>query len=119
MEFPDAVARHAVPPSEAKGGEQVSQTHTPIPTPVPSGAHGIAGFVSGFIALVFTLSVVWAPISPLFAVLALVFGLIGRSESRNQGAPHGGLARAGWIMGSIALFLFFQLQSMSQYGGVG
>ena len=84
----------------------MSQTHTPIPTPVPSGANGIIGFVSGLVAMALLLSIVGAAISMLFALLALLCGLIGRHESRKLGAPYGGLARAGWIMGSFVLVVW-------------
>jgi hypothetical protein len=73
----------------------------PLPYGTPGGGRrnglGVAALVLG-IASVFCLFALLVP-----AVLAIVFGLIGRGRAKRQEATNGGLALAGVITGSIGL----------------
>jgi hypothetical protein len=68
----------------------------------------VAALVCGIVGLVLFFSV-WGGI--ILGVLAVVFGAVGRSKAK-QGAPNGGLAIAGLVLGILALvssFLFLAL----------
>jgi hypothetical protein len=65
----------------------------------------VAALVLGIIGVL----VSWIPcvgtiLGILLAVLAIIFGFVGKSKA-NQGAPHGGLAIAGLAAGFLALIV--------------
>ena len=65
----------------------------------------VAALVTGILGVL----VGWIPcvgwvIGTLLAVLAIIFGFVGKSKA-SQGAPHGGLAIAGLATGFLALII--------------
>ncbi|MDQ1745931.1 MAG: hypothetical protein QOD07_194 [Frankiaceae bacterium] len=66
----------------------------------PENGLGTASMVLGIIALVLFLTIV---IGVVCGVLAIIFGLIGRSRVRQGRATNGGQATAGLVTGIIAI----------------
>jgi hypothetical protein len=84
--------------------EAPAQAAVPVPTAVPSKGLGIAALVVGIVSAVFGL----VPLLALFAlaggIVALVLGLVAARNQKRAGAPRG-MARAGWILGAVAVVL--------------
>ena len=66
---------------------------------------GTASLVLGIIGVLLGLMPFLFPISALLGVLALTFGLIGRHRVKLGTATNNRAPLAGWILGSIAIFL--------------
>ncbi|WP_245873350.1 DUF4190 domain-containing protein, partial [Streptomyces phaeoluteigriseus] len=72
------------------------------PQPGPSNGMGMAAMVLGIVAAVgFCL---W-PVAIITGVLALIFGLIGRSKANRGEASNPGQALAGVICGTVGILL--------------
>jgi hypothetical protein len=76
----------------------------PPPAVAPVGGNGIAiaALVLGIIAI--PLVCFWY-ISLPCAILAIIFGVVGRGAAK-KGAPRGGMATAGLVCGLIAILLW-------------
>jgi hypothetical protein len=95
---------YGAPPAGAYGQPPPPPLYgAPLPYGVPGAGRrnglGIASLVLG-IASVFCLFGLVVP-----AVLAIVFGLIGRGRAKRQEATNGGMALWGVITGSVGLLL--------------
>jgi len=64
----------------------------------PRNGFGIAALVLGLLALVLFWTIIGGII---FGILALIFGLIGRTRAKRGESTNGGLALAGVILGVI------------------
>jgi hypothetical protein len=89
-------------------GQQPPDTPQPPPpaTPQPRRGNGlaVAALVLGIVGAVFGL----IPLTPFFiagvcGVLAVVFGIVGMRKAK--GAPHKGMALAGFILGVLVIGL--------------
>ncbi|MBI0383930.1 hypothetical protein JBE27_48665, partial [Streptomyces albiflaviniger] len=69
-------------------------------TYVPNNGHGTAALVLGIIGLVLFASIV---LGIVLGVLAIIFGVLGRSRAAGGEATNGGSALAGVILGVIAV----------------
>ena len=78
------------------------------PPTAATGSNGaaVAGFVCGLIGAIFSIiPFFWLIFPGVLDVLGIVFGLRGRRNAA-AGAPQGGLATAGLVLGAIGLVLF-------------
>jgi hypothetical protein len=84
-------------------GYQQQQQQQPAYAPASAGTSGmaVAGLVLGIIAMLTFW--VWGAI--LFSPLAIVFGVLGRKETRGGAKSGDGMATAGLVLGIIALVL--------------
>jgi uncharacterized membrane protein len=44
-----------------------------------------------------------APFALICGILGVILGFIGKERSRSAGAPYGGAARAGFVLGIVAI----------------
>jgi hypothetical protein len=63
----------------------------------------VAGLVLGITCVIFSW---WGIFTLVQVVLAITFSAVGRGHAK-RGAPHGGLATAGLILGIIGAVLYF------------
>lgn len=86
----------------------------PATVTVPMPATPAAAFTNGFAVASLVLGVVGVVLTVTFRlglisdVLAVVFGALGMTKAR-EGAPNGGLAKAGLILGLVGLGLLLLL----------
>jgi hypothetical protein len=113
-------------PSAPYGTPPPYGTPAPYGSPVPYGAPGgrprnglgVASLVLGISSL---LCLFWLVVP---AVLAVIFGFVGRARAKRQEATNGGLALGGIITGSLALvgalafyaFIFANIDALRDYG---
>ncbi|MFC5721111.1 DUF4190 domain-containing protein [Streptomyces gamaensis] len=78
----------------------------PVPVP-PRNGMGTAGLVCGIVGLV--LSFMWPFwfFAFVLAVLAIVFGAVGRSRAKKGQATNRGVATSGLVLGIVAVVLLF------------
>jgi hypothetical protein len=103
--------------------EQVSSPEvSPAPPPaarVPQTSNGfaVASLVLGIVGVVLSLTL---RVGLICDVLAIVFGALGYRRAR-EGAPNGGLAKAGMILGIVGLgalvLLFIFVRAFGWNGG--
>lgn len=76
-----------------------------VETPRPSKGMAVASITLGIVGACIGM----IPLFGLFAfpmgILAVIFGLIGVRKAKRNGGGGKGLARAGWIMGLVAITL--------------
>ena len=77
----------------------------PAPAAVSNNGFAVASLVLGVVGVVMTVTFRIGLISD---VLAVVFGALGITRAR-EGAPNGGLAKAGMILGLVGLGLLLLL----------
>ena len=92
---------YAGPPPAAPGPPPYGQPPpygAPLPSPARRNGLGTAALVLGIVAI---LPCSWMVLIP--AVLAVVFGFVGRGRVRRQEATNRGAATTGIVLGSLAL----------------
>ena len=87
----------------------------PMPAAASTNGFAVASLVLGVVGVVLTLAFRLGLISD---VLAVVFGALGMSKAR-EGAPNGGLAKAGLILGLVGLGLLLLLLIVVHTTGFG
>jgi hypothetical protein len=102
--------------------EQVSPEVSPAPAPpvrtqTTSNGFAVASLVLGIVGIVLSLTL---RIGLICDVLAIVFGALGYRRAR-EGAPNGGLAKAGMILGivglSVLVLMFILVRAFGWNGG--
>lgn len=73
----------------------------------------IAGMVLGITSVIFSW---WGIFTLVQVVLAITFSAIGRGHAK-RGAPHGGLATAGLVLGIIGAVIYFLIGIFSLGAG--
>jgi uncharacterized membrane protein len=77
-----------------------------VVAPRPTGnGFAIAALILGIVGVLFAGSLFGFTIGLICGVLALIFGLVGRTQVTTRGASSGGLATAGVVLGCIAIAL--------------
>lgn len=81
----------------------VSPLSQAVVAPLSGNGLAVAGFVLGITCVIFCW---WGIFALIQVVLAITFSGVGRSHAK-RGAPHGGLATAGLILGIVGAVLYF------------
>jgi hypothetical protein len=77
----------------------------PQPVAVPGNGLAVAALVLGIVGAVFGLIPLTFIIALICGILATVFGWVGLQRTKKVGAPHKGMAIAGFVLGLVAIAL--------------
>jgi len=99
--LPQSGPHGAVPPHPAPYGQPYGAPYGAGPGARPRNGMGVAALVLGILGLILSFFVVGA----VPGILAIIFGLIGRSLAKRREATNGGMALAGIITGVLAVLV--------------
>ena len=84
----------------------IGETAAPDLTPAPSTGFAVTALVSGMVGVVLALTFLFGQFGAVFGMFAVVFGFLAARKNKRNGHRRG-MARAGMILGAIAIPLGF------------